>query len=329
MDTPALVSVSGGKDSTATLLLALERLPKDRIFPAFADTGHEHPATYEYLDYLEATTGLAFKRLRSDFSAWWWTRRDFIRDNWQRKMEAGSPATEKSEAVLAIPATEAAAIVARVLAVYEKGPTGNPFLDLCIIKGRFPSRRAQFCTQYLKRQPLEMYTVELASVHGEVESWQGVRADESDSRAKLDERETDGNPWTIVRPILRWTVADVFAMHRKHGVKPNPLYSQGMNRVGCMPCINTSKDELWNVAERFPEHIARVLEWEAIVSEASKRGQATFFHAIDPAAQPDIRSFVDWSKTERGGTQFDLLKSAGVAPGCASSYGLCDVGDDA
>ena len=305
----AIVSVSGGKDSTATLLLALERMPKDRIFPAFADTGHEHPSTYEYLSYLEAQTGLVFKRLRADFTDWWWRRRDFIRDHciefgWSDEMRA------------------------RALAIYEKGPTGNPFLDLCIIKGRFPSRKAQFCTQFLKRYPLDDYAVNLSAEHRDVESWQGVRADESDSRAKLAERETDGNPWTIVRPILRWSVAEVFAMHRKHGIKPNPLYSQGMNRVGCMPCINTSKGELWNVSERFPEHIARVLEWESFVSWASKRGQATFFHAIDPVATPDVRSFVEWSRTERGGTQFDLLKSAGVAPGCASSYGLCDVGED-
>lgn len=304
----AIVSVSGGKDSTATLLLALERLPKGSIMPAFADTGHEHPATYEYLSYLESATGLSFKRLRADFTSWWWSRRDYIRDHWPAEGVASD-------------------IISRALAVYEKGPTENPFLDLCIIKGRFPSRRAQFCTQHLKRYPLDDYAVDLVAEHGAVESWQGIRADESPNRANLPEREA-ADLWTIVRPILRWTVADVFAMHRKHGVKPNPLYSQGMNRVGCMPCINTSKKELWNVSERFPEHIARVLEWERLVSDASKRGQATFFHAIDPVAMPDVRSFVEWSKTERGGTQFDLLKAAGVAPGCASSYGLCDIGDE-
>ena len=310
MNDPAvLVSVSGGKDSTATLLLALERLPKERIFPAFADTGHEHPLTYEYLDYLQRETGLAFKRLRADFTSEWWHRRDFVRDFWPQK---GVPAD----------------IVARVMAVMERGPTGNPFLDLCVIKAKFPSRRSQFCTQHLKRYPLDAYAIELMGKHGVIENWQGVRADESENRKNLPEREAAAEGWTIVRPVLRWTAADVFAQHRKHGIKPNPLYKQGMNRVGCFPCINVSKGELWNISERYPEHIARVREWEALVSDASKRGQATFFHAHDPEATPNVNSFVEWSRTAHGGRQLDLLKSAGPPAGCVSSYGLCDLGDD-
>lgn len=42
-----LVSISGGKDSTATLLLALERHPKEEVMAVFADTGNEHPTTLE------------------------------------------------------------------------------------------------------------------------------------------------------------------------------------------------------------------------------------------------------------------------------------------
>jgi tRNA(Ile)-lysidine synthase TilS/MesJ len=35
-----LVSVSGGKDSTACLLLALERHPREEVRAVFADTGN-------------------------------------------------------------------------------------------------------------------------------------------------------------------------------------------------------------------------------------------------------------------------------------------------
>jgi len=37
------------------------------------------------------------------------------------------------------------------------------------------------------------------------------------------------------------------------GIKPNPLYSQGMGSSRCMPCINCRKDELREIALRFPE----------------------------------------------------------------------------
>ena len=314
-----MVSVSGGKDSTATLLLALERVPKDRIFPAFADTGNEHEITYGYVRSLAKFTGLEVKWLRADFSDWWWRRRDYVRDVWPTKVNLKNyPGWPNG-----VPAE----VVARVLAVFDKGPTGNPYLDLCIIKGRFPSRKAQFCTDELKKQPLNKYTNELVIKHGKVESWQGVRADESESRSKLTERETREELFEIYRPILRWNVAQVFEQHRKHGLEPNPLYKLGMGRVGCMPCINAAKDEVLGINQRFPDHIGRIQEWETVVSEASKRGGATFFPSPEDRGDGKIhgiRDRVEWSKTARGGTNYDLFRSSEEVPSCASRYGLCE-----
>ena len=48
-----IVSVSGGKDSTATLLKVLEFAPKEDIIVVFCDTKWEADETYEYLNYLE------------------------------------------------------------------------------------------------------------------------------------------------------------------------------------------------------------------------------------------------------------------------------------
>ena len=302
-----LVSVSGGKDSTATLLVALESHPHDEVMAAFADTGNEHEATYEYVHYLERALGVPIKWLRQDFSDWWAQRRTYVAEKWPEKGVD-------------------AATIARAFAVYDKGPTGNPYLDLCIIKNRFPSRRAQFCTQFLKTEPLTEYALDLIDEHGAVESWQGVRADESPNRAKLPEREDVGGGYSIFRPILKWSVAQVFAQHDKHGIVPNPLYSKGMGRVGCMPCVNANKAEIREIAKRFPEHIDRIEEWESIVAAVSKRHAATFFAAPgdnDTAHERgNIRQVVEWSKTTRGGVQRDLLNSEALA--CSSAYGLCE-----
>lgn len=317
----AAVSVSGGKDSTATLLLAIERVQKNCIFPVFADTGNEHPVTYQYVRDLSRWTGLDVKWVRADFSEWWWRRRDYVRDVWPL------PNPKKQTFPEGVPPD----VVSRVLEVFNKGPTGNPYLDLCIIKGRFPSRKAQFCTDELKKQPINKYINDLVHQrHPEpVESWQGVRADESDSRAKLPECEgfeQSGELFTIYRPILRWTVEDVFAQHRKHGVEPNPLYKMGMDRVGCMPCINVSKGELLEISKRFPEHIDRIEEWEGVVSDASKRGLSTFIPS--PQNRGDglvhgIRDRVDWARTSRGGRNFDLFADL-PSETCSSRYGLCE-----
>ena len=302
-----LASVSGGKDSTTTLLLAIEQHPADEVCGAFADTGNEHEATYDYVRYIEQATGVAIKWLRQDFTDWWWQRRTYVAEKWPGKGVD-------------------AATVARALAVYDKGPFGNPYLDLCVIKNRFPSRRAQFCTQFLKTEPLTEYALELIDEHGAVESWQGVRADESPNRAKLPAREDVGGGYSIYRPILTWNVEQVFTQHRKHGIKPNPLYSEGMTRVGCMPCINANKAEIREIAKRFPQHIDRIEEWESIVRLVSKRYGATFFAAPgenDTAHERgNIRQVVEWSKTTFGGKQRDLLNMETLA--CSSAYGLCE-----
>lgn len=315
--TKHLVSLSGGKDSTATLLLALELHGHENVLAAFADTGNEHPATYEYVRYLHRTLGVPIQWLKRDLAPEWWARLDYVRDHWPDK---GVPQDT----------------VDAVVRFMERGPTGNPFLDICIIKSRFPSRRTQFCTQWLKTEPLTEYALELIEAHGQVWSWQGIRLDESHSRrsrlqgtgACVRSYEFVGGGLHIMRPILRWKAADVFDAHRAWNVDPNPLYLQGADRVGCMPCINAGKDEILNISKRWPEHIERIAEWERIVGMVSKRGNATFFPSPgdnDTAYERgNVWKVVEWSKTKRGGKELDLFRVHDESPACASSFGLCE-----
>lgn len=316
-----IVSVSGGKDSTATLLVAIA-LETPNLQAVFADTGNEHDLTYEYLDYLEQTTGISISRVRADFSHRIAGKRRFIETKWR---EQGVP----EDVVLA------------ALEVLQ--PTGNPFLDLCLWKGRFPSRKAQFCTMELKRDPmLEQVVMPLMGNGDTIISWQGVRAAESINRRYLPECDEVGGGLFNYRPILKWDIPAVFEAHRYMGIKPNPLYSQGMARVGCMPCINCRKDELREIALRFPEVIDRIDRWERITQQASKCGAATFFagsnakhpkgsisnmSATEVMEIASIRHAVEWSKTARGGIQYDLM-IATDATACSSAYGLCDSGTE-
>jgi 3'-phosphoadenosine 5'-phosphosulfate sulfotransferase (PAPS reductase)/FAD synthetase len=304
-----VVSVSGGKDSTALLLLAMER-GAENLQAVFADTGHEHQQTYDYVRYLEQATGVPIRWVRADFADRIAGKARYVREKWAEK---GVPID----------------VVDRALSVLDRGPTGNPFLDLCIWKGRFPSTKARFCSEELKRNPIvEQVQIPLMDAGDAVISWQGVRADESPARANLPETEDVGGGLLNYRPILKWSADDCFAMHRKHGIKHNPLYEQGMGRVGCMPCIHARKDELLEISKRFPEEVARVAEWEQIVATASRRGGATFFTARSDdnewAATQNIYTFVNWSKTSRGGKQYDMLRSDDDGPSCSSIYGLCE-----
>lgn len=319
-----VVSVSGGKDSTALLLLAIER-QTENLQAVFADTGHEHPMTYEYIDYLNAEV-FPIRTIRADFSEAIQRRREMM----QRVIDG----THKNRGNY-----EWTPEVAKQALEILK-PTGIPFLDLCMVHGRFPSTKVRFCSNELKRDPLtEQVHMPLLEAGDDVISWQGVRADESLARANLPEREckntmpeTGAELWHY-RPILTWKVDDVFAMHDKHGVKPNPLYKLGMGRVGCMPCIHARKDELLEISKRFPEEIDRVAKWESIIRQVSKTGTATFFSASELGANSaaeveddkhGIWARVEWAKTSRGGKQFDFLRTDPSAPLCSSVYGLCE-----
>lgn len=306
-----IVSVSGGKDSTALLLLALERQP-DNLQAVFADTGNEHALTYDYIAYLSDKV-FPIKTIKADFSRQIAGKRVYVLTKWAGK---GIGAADIARA--------AAALV----------PSGIPFLDLCIWKGRFPSSQAAFCSAELKRNPI------ISQVHNplleagvDVFSWQGVRRDESLKRRMLTESEckqvhANGAELWNYRPILDWSAVDCFAMHRKHGVKHNPLYEMGMGRVGCMPCINCRKDELLEISKRFPEEIRRIAEWENIVKRAGKRLGATFFAAPSEdsawSATRTVETIVEWAKTSRGGKQFDFYRMQDNGPACSSIYGLCE-----
>ena len=317
-----IISVSGGKDSTALYLLAMER---GRPFKAvFADTGNEHEATYDFVRSLpKKTGGPKIQWVKADFTADFERKRKFIADKWPLD---GVPASK----------------IKRALQLFH--PTGNPFLDLCMMKGRFPSTKARFCTEELKVKPInEQVNWPILFDKRHVISWQGVRADESPARALLqrgqrlqvfkDEPLISTGRLYAYRPLLSWTIDDVWAMHRRHGLAPNPLYEQGMNRVGCMPCIMCRKSELREIALRFPAHIDRIEAWEALVSEVSKRGVSTFFAVCDdPTVQErgdisrqthGIRNHVEWSKTDRGGRQYNLVTAIDFGTAC-DQWGACE-----
>ena len=318
-----IASISGGKDSTATLLVA-QALEVPNLQGVFADTGHEHPATYDYVHYLAEATGVPIRWVRADFTAQIARKRSFVETKWREK---GVPES----------------VVLAALEVLH--PTGNPFLDLCLWKGRFPSTKRRFCTEELKRNPIiEQVFMPLMDGQNMILSWQGVRADESLDRRYLPQCDEVGGGLFNYRPILKWPVSAVFEAHRVADIQPNPLYLQGCGRVGCMPCVNVAKDELREIADRWPAEVARVREWERLVSIASKRGCATFLPAvIDPIVKQAVKrakqrgevfhidrllhgidNAVEWSRTSRGGRGFDLIAATSDSKACSSAYGLCE-----
>jgi len=226
------------------------------------------------------------------------------------------------------------------------------FFELAKLKRRFPSARARFCTEHLKVIPTNDYIRTLKSAAGTVVLHSGVRAAESEARSQLTPEDFDERFGCVVkRPLLKWSISDVWEMHRKHNVKPNPLYAQGMQRVGCFPCIMSRKEEIRIIAKRYPEVIDKIRREELNIKSAERGGLSTFFFAT--TVPPHLRSIpwtrkkdgkkymlasiddvVRWSKTERGGKQvamdfddvvnFEKLPMGESARSCPSSLGMCE-----
>ena len=128
-----VISVSGGKDSTAMLLLAIER-GTENIRPVFCDTGNEHPLTYDYVRYLADAVSIEIEWVKADFSAAIERKRITVETKW------------REECISEEKITDALSIL---------HPTGNPFLDMIVCKGRFPSTRMRFCSIELKANVLK------------------------------------------------------------------------------------------------------------------------------------------------------------------------------
>lgn len=210
-------------------------------------------------------------------------------------------------------------------------PGGFPARAL--VEGILPHGKTAWCTRELKVRPLAAYHDAIRDREGiDTISAVGIRAEESEARSLLPEwefgaggsREWDGWIW---RPLITWTVADVLAIHHRHGVPVHPLYRMGHSRVGCAPCRNANKEDLRMWAERHPDRIDAVRDLEAAVTAERERrglkGEATFF--LSKREGPiSIDRVVEWSRTSRGGDARQLpLIQPEPAGGCFR-WGMCE-----
>ena len=295
-----VVSVSGGKDSVATCLHLMELgYTPDDYDRIFMDTGWESSRSYEYLREV----------LPSAIGPITWLRAEIPLDG---DLEA---LALKYEARLG----HYSSMVRRI-----------------IKHSSFPSRMARWCTRALKLNPAKAF---IRGVDAEPVNVVGIRGEESARRARMAEHEwsDDFDCW-VWRPLIGWTFDDVVGIHQRHGLRPNPLYFEGSSRVGCWPCVFARKSEIKNTVETDPDRLAIIRDLErdvALLLSAKRREQGkperedpTWFQArtgrkgfwpIDKVAQ--------WSRTSRGGRQFELFSAAPRDAGCVR-WGMCDLGGD-
>ena len=234
-----LVSISGGKDSTATFLHVHRELgiPVQLVH---MDTGWENLQTVEYLQRLPELLGHPITILRDE-----------------------------------VPLSDELREIAEDLEKRYMDGHYSAMIRRCLLKAMFSSRLKRWCTQKLKIHPFINHAFSTygkdSNGIGQFVNCVGVRAQESVKRAGLPEWQMDDAGFVIWRPIIDWDESQVIAIHKKHGIKPNPLYLRGAKRVGCWPCINSRKAEIRQCAESDPVRIDLIRELETIVTTFAKQ----------------------------------------------------------
>lgn len=313
-----ILSLSGGKDSTACALFLREHgIPFEAVH---CDTGWEHPDTVTYVrTTLEERFG-PIKILSGQFDL-----------------------PEEHEAV------------AKQLEA-ELGFKYSAMIRVILYKGMFSSRMRRFCTDNLKVYPFRAYARELMQSGVRIVNVVGIRHDESTARSQMPEWEPFDGDAEVWRPLIRWTVDDVIAIHKRHNMPPNPLYLRGAARVGCWPCIFARKAEIRMIAETDPHRIYVIERLEEVVKEMAtkryaERGETfeslgytppTWFQnpkseyrdrvqkdgtvkRVHSGAQMPIREVVQWSYTKRGKNEVEPFAPQPGDNGCMR-WGLCDMG---
>lgn len=279
--TKHIVGFSGGIDSQACARWVLNRFPKEDVILLNSDAGgNEHPLTTEFIAWYSANVHPVIQC------------NAHVQD-----MDGRSPG--------------------KIAELGLKPTDPLTFGLLGKLKGRFPSSRAQFCTEHLKTQPQRRWMLENLP-DGDYVRYTGVRANESENRKDTPERQWDKFfDCDRVNPVFDWPKQMCFDYVKHHGEKVNPLYALGFERVGCAPCINSGKDDILRWHQRFPEMIDKIRAWE-------KEAGRTFFAPCVPGM---VMNFVDdvvaWSHTVHGGKQIELHVLQPKAS-CESRFGLCE-----
>ena len=270
-----IVGFSGGIDSQAAARWVLNRYPKEDVILTNSNAGGwEDPITQEFIETYSKTIHPVV------------TTNAKVKDMWETEGWAESRGFD--------------------------GEHTLTFELMCVIKGRAPSRKAQFCTEKLKLVPQRRWVRATFGPGGEFAGeaftrYTGVRRDESETRKNSPiEAWDDWFDCPLVYPIADWTKQMCFDYVQAHGEPVNELYKLGFNRVGCALCINSSKADILNWVMRRPEMIDKVRDFETATGR-------TFFYPVRRNSIPNkIDEVVEWAKTSRGGNTGVLPDSDGA-----------------
>jgi len=220
-----LIAFSGGKDSLAVLIWATHNLKDFDI--VFCDTGWEHEATYDHIDYVAKKLDKKIIKLKSQKYG------NFYNMSLHKKRVASTKARFCTEKLKVIPMIDFVLTIKQDVVVYQG------------IRGEESAARSKMKTK-------DEYFVQYSD-----SNYKNLLHRKKDVRAHIDKFSVD-----VIRPIFNWSHMEVFEYIFKNGFKCNPLYKQGFSRVGCMPCVMSRLGEVRQMIKKYPTYFERLKRLE-------------------------------------------------------------------
>lgn len=289
-----IVSYSGGKDSQACLIWAVNKYGKDKVEAVFCDTGWEHPDTYTHIENTCDALGVRLTILNNN------NGETFESASIKAKMFPDSRRRFCTTKLKVMP------MIDWILSQNEN------ILVIQGIRGKESQSRAKMAAEcsyfgeYYNKEKKGLYRKR------DVLKW----AKQYDA--------------SILRPLFEWSAQDVIDYILANGQEVNPLYKRGASRVGCYPCIMARQLEIKMISRDVPM-IERLIKLERDVNSVRDNGVGTFFSkGFIPASfckeygngKPSVSDVVSY--VTRDDANLDLFEpDEGYS--CMSIYhGLCE-----
>lgn len=292
-----VVMFSGGKDSHACLIWAVEKYGAKRVTALFCDTDWEHADTYTHIKDTTTSLGVELVTVRSKKYA------GMVDLAVKKKRFPSTRARFCTEQLKSIPAID-----------WVLSQNCNLMIIQGIRKDESASRsKMNEACRYFKFY-FEPYGYDK---NGKPKFHTYRKKDVLAWCEKYDD--------SIIRPVFNWSGQEVIDKIISFGHKPNPLYYKGMKRVGCYPCVMANKSEIKHMALLTPEYIERL-------NQAEIKVDSSFFTVgyipdrfcslsdKNGTKYPSISDVVNYVTREK---TIDLFEDESDSS-CMSFYGICE-----
>lgn len=220
-----IVPISGGKDSQASLKLAVDKCGSNNVKGMFCDTHNEHPKTYAHIEKMKLLYDVEINTVIDD---------KFLgRNVWERIRSRGQfPRDNTRFCTQQLKIQVASRFYKKLLSTdyYRDG-----YQVWYGMRGTDESRnRTNKYSKYLNNELINP----------------------NDMNAAFPKKLAKSNVWFVL-PVVDWFTSDILEFL---GKDVNPLYNDGFKRVGCFPCFACATKKQLKKVYSYDEFGASQLE---------------------------------------------------------------------